>query len=616
LIVFEHRSLIGINAGASFFLVSLSLKILEVKQVRDLYVVIFLCFFVAITQFLFTQSVFMMFYIVVMTVLLVAALIGLSSGAALAWKRRLKLAGLLVLQAIPFTIFLFILFPRIPSPRIGLASQTAQSGLGNSMQPGQISRLSQSSELVFRVDFKGSPPPPRDRYWRGPVFWHTDGTTWTRGNKPALPIPPVRLFGPRYDYEITLEPHGRHWLLALDLPASQAPASSLNSEYVLSADKSVLERISYALVSYTQYNTGSLSDAERNLGLELPARPSPRMVALVDSWQGSATDAAAMVQKALNYFHEEEFYYTLSPPFYPNNPDESFLFESKRGFCEHFASAFVYLMRVAKIPARVVTGYQGGEFNTFGSFLEIRQSDAHAWAEVWLPDRGWLRVDPTAAVAPQRIERGIESMLLDTQSLFGLNARYLAESGGIFESIRFAWSSLDHAWHQWVLTYSAFKQNEMLSRFGLEDLQSLVFSLIAALTACLALTAFFVLKPSGAHLDKALRLYRRFCRKLAKAGFDKRESEGASDFAQRIIAQRPELSHEILRITGLYHEIRYGRFHSGKDLKDLTQAIQGLRIRTRQPNPATTVIPGLLRWASLVPALRVAMRTELFKPSK
>lgn len=583
LLTFEHRTILGLHAGTSFFLISLALKILELKQVRDLYLIIFLCFFVAITQFLYARSVLMIFYILLTTGLLVTALIGLSTGATLNLKQRLKLSGNLIVQAIPITIILFLLFPRIPAPRLGLASPTAnaQTGLSNFMEPGQISHLSQSSELAFRVKFNGDPPPARDRYWRGPVFWHTDGSRWTPGETFSGPAPAVKLSPPEFSYEVTLEPHGQPWLLALDLAATQPPGSTLTPEFLLLASKPVVERISYSLVSFTKYNTGALTEKERELGLQLPAPPTPRIANLVGQWQSRA-ESAQIVQQALNYFHDEEFFYTLSPPLYPKDPIETFLFESRRGFCEHYSSTFVYLMRAAKIPARVVTGYQGGEFNTFGGFLQISQSDAHAWAEVWLPNRGWVRIDPTAAVAPERIERGMEGLQQSADGILSPATLNLFESLNI---IRFAWASMDHAWHKWVLSYNAFNQNKMFSRFGLKDLESLILGLIGAVALCLAVTALLVLKPTGVRFDKGLALYLRFCRKLTKAGFKKRVNEGALDFARRVILHRPELGAEILLITGLYHHIRYGRSYCDAELDDLARAIRRFRITAHvRPN--------------------------------
>ncbi|MGR9105397.1 MAG: transglutaminase TgpA family protein [Gammaproteobacteria bacterium] len=582
LLTYEHRSLLGLHAGTSFFLISLGLKTLELKNVRDLYLIVFLCFFVAITQFLYSQSVLMIFYIVLTTCLLVTALVGFSSGTALSLKQRIKLAWLLIFQAIPITILLFILFPRIPSPRIGLENGTeaSQTGLSDSMQPGQISRLSQSSEVAFRINFEGDPPPPRDRYFRGPVFWHTDGSRWSRIHNPSLTAGPVQFSGPKFSYNVTLEPHGRRWLFALDLPLSKAPESIQTPELYLMARKRVTERISYSLSSIVQYNTGELSETERALGLQLPGPPSPRITALLAQWQDPEAKASTIVQRVLNYFHDEAFYYTLSPPLYPEDPIESFLFGARRGFCEHFASAFVYLLRAAGVPARIVTGYQGGEFNTLGGFLEVRQSDAHAWAEVWLAGRGWVRVDPTAAVAPQRIEAGIDAFKPNENGAFGFGTLALAESAGLIQTLHFAWASLDHAWHQWVLSYNALNQSQLLSRFGLEDLKSMVLGLTGAIALCLALTSLFLLRSPRRKADKGLLLYRRFCRKLVKAGFHRQKNEGARDFAVRIIAQRPELAPQILKITGLYHKIRYGRYPCREDLHDLARAIRVLRIRT------------------------------------
>lgn len=581
LLFFEHRTVLGLHAGTSFFIVTLALKILELKQVRDLYLIIFLCFFVAITQFLYTQSILMGWYILLTTGLLVAALIGLTTGTLLTIKQRLKLSGLLLLQAIPIMIILFLLFPRIPAPRIGLPTKTsaAQTGLSDSMQPGQISQLIRSPELAFRVNFKGDPPPPRDRYWRGPVFWHTDGIRWTGVDNPSISVQPIQLSGPQFRYDVTLEPHRQKWLFALDLPANKPPGSTLTPELLLIADKTVVKRISYSLISFTQYNTGTLKESERKLGLQLPGTPPPRITDLVSSWRTPGAGSPAIVQKALDYFHQEAFYYTRSPPLYPRDPVESFLFDSKRGFCEHFASAFVYLMRAAKIPARIVTGYQGGELNTVGQFLEIRQSDAHAWAEVWFQNRGWVRIDPTSAVAPERIERGFNALAENNASSFGLDGLNLLGSGGLFQNLRFAWATLDHAWHQWVISYNAVSQNDFLSKFGLEDLKSLLFTLIGTIAACLLVTALAILRPDKPKLDKALRLYFHFCRKLAKTGIRKQANEGAGDFAHRAIKQHPNLGPDILQITGLYHKIRYGRLSSTADLNDLERAIRSLHLR-------------------------------------
>lgn len=580
LLFIEHRSLIGLHAGTSFFVIALGLKILELKHVRDLFIIIFLSFFVAITQFLYTQSILMGLYILGATCLLIAALIGLSAGNMLSVKQRLKLSGSLLLQAMPIMVILFYLFPRIPAPRMGLPNNASagQSGLSNSMQPGQISQLIQSNDLAFRVNFKGEIPPPRDRYWRGPVFWHTDGVRWTPVETTPISKQGTKLFGSKFRYEVTLEPHRRKWLFALDLAANKPVGSTLTPEYLLIADKAVVKRISYNLISFTQYNTGKLNDYERDLGLQLPPILSDRIKILVNSWQTPGIEPQAIVQKALDHFHNEEFFYTLSPPLYPKNPVDSFLFESKRGFCEHYASAFVTLMRAANIPARIVTGYQGGELNTVGQFLEVKQSDAHAWAEVWFPNQGWVRVDPTSAVAPHRIERGFNALEQNSAGGLGIEGLNLLGSGGLFQNLRFAWATLDHNWHKWVISYNSVRQNNFLSKFGLEDINSLVVALIASVAACLLIIAFSILKPKKPKREKALRLYLKFCQKIAKTGFRKQANEGAGDFAARVCRQHPELETEIRRITDLYHKIRYGKWHSVNDLHNLEKAVHSLRL--------------------------------------
>ena len=584
LLTLEHRTIIGLYAGTSFFLISLGLKLLEMKRLRDFYFVIFLCFFVAITQFLYSQSAWMIFYILLSTCLLVAALTGLNSGTELPWRQRLKISATLMLQALPITLFLFVLFPRIPSPQIGIASpeKEARTGLGESMEPGQISHLSQSSEVAFRVNFKDKIPPPRERYWRGPVFWYTDGVRWSPVERALKNPAPLELSEPKYEYEIILEAHGRHWLFALELPINRPSGSLQSPDLFLRSQKPVRERISYSLTSYTRYNTGELSDRERKLGLQLPRPLSPRIERLIGQWQKSDARVEKIVEQALQYFHDEEFYYTLDPPLYPENPVESFLFGPKRGFCEHFASAFVYLMRAARIPARIVTGYQGGEFNTLGGFLEVRQSDAHAWAEVWLPKRGWIRIDPTAAVAPERIERGIEALAANASGGLDLGRSRLAESLGLLRTLRFAWASLDHAWHQWVLSYNADNQAQLLEKLGLKNLKSVVLGLIGALALCLVTIGMILIKPFAQKSDRCQQLYLKFCRKLARAGLKRSANEPAGSFALRAIHFLPEQKNEILGITRLYHQVRYGRNSSAQDLKTLRLAIQEFRIPLKQ----------------------------------
>lgn len=578
LIYLEHGTFLGLLAGTSFFLVSLVLKLLELKQRRDLYVVIFLAFFVAITQFLFNQSLLMALYVLVVTGLLTAGLIKITLRNSLPAGETARLSVSLVLQAFPLMVLMFVLFPRIPAPKVGLGLQPGQgiTGLSDSLSPGQISRLSQSSAVAFRATFVGRIPEPEQRYWRGPVFWKTDGEGWTLLSKPLGVAREPLSYAEPYEYSVVIEPHGKNWLFALDLPVHPPNSIRQSADFLLHAKKPVVGRTSYTLISYSSYKTGKIAEWEKRLGLQLPANQDRRVVELVTSWREPGADAEAVVGQALDYFNRESFFYTLSPPLYENRPVETFLFEGRRGFCEHYASAFVILMRNAGIPARIVTGYQGGELNALGGFLEVRQSDAHAWAEVWIDERGWVRIDPTSAVAPERIERGIEAVA-------GFNAvgGSVPFLGRAARQIGLLWASADHAWHKWVIAYNAVSQNRLLDRLGIRDLQTLVRVMVALVLVVLLAAGFFVLRDYRRESREEVVLYRRFCSRLAADGLVRGAAEGANDFAERVIQSRPEITESVLAITRSYQNLRYGKNKFPENLERLRREVRAFNSTAR-----------------------------------
>jgi transglutaminase-like putative cysteine protease len=585
LVFAEYHRFYGREAGASLFVVGLGLKLLELKTIRDAYLVVFLAFFVAVTQYLFSQSIAMAAYTLAVVVILVAALISLNCGDSFPIKARFRLAGLMVAQAIPIMIVLFFLFPRISGPlwKLPEDSATRKTGLSDVIEPGSIGRLGLSQEPAFRVDFEGTPPPPNQRYWRGPVFWRTDGQRWTLISE-RVPAAKPRWTGQPYRYTVTLEPHNQRWVYALDLPASFPAQVTQTGEYLLTARDAIAERRQYAITSYTGYSTGSLSEREKSLGLELPSMPSSRLTDLVEGWQAQAATPEELVARALRHFREEPFFYTLNPPLTPDNPVESFLFETRRGFCEHYATTFVVLMRIAGIPARVVTGYQGGQWNPLGRFLEVKQADAHAWAEVWFSGSGWTRIDPTAAVAPERIERGVD---VDTQIAAG-EIRFNPVGGALADQAlqlqdflrrsRMVWASIDHSWHRWVLSYGAEKQTRFLQRLGIIDWRSLALWLAGTLALIVAGISLLILPKRRRKTDRALAIYTSFLRKMARQGWSKEPSEGALAFARRIGPQVPEAEKGIHRITTLFLKIRYGRASTSEDIKTLERLVRTLRL--------------------------------------
>ena len=570
----SYGTLLGRGAGVALLVILAGMKLLETRSIRDAYIVAFLGFFLVITNFLFSQSIANGLYLLTVVILLTATLIGLTVDSGnLKPARRVALASQMLLQAVPVMLLLFVLFPRISAPLWGLPKDafSARSGLSDTMSPGQISSLSLSEEVAFRVKMLGRRPDPGALYWRGPVLWTTDGQTW-RARKAGRGIRPMysEAVGAPIDYEITLEPHNRRWLFSLDVPATIPAGGQMTEDFETVAVRPVQERRRYSMRSYPRGRMVRMSLEQRALALELPSDRHPRAKALAARWLAQASDARAVVAMALTYFNRQSFYYTLQPPPLPADSVDQFLFESRRGFCEHYSAAFTVLMRAAGIPARIVTGYQGGRYNELGEYLVVRQRDAHAWAEVWIPDLGWTRVDPTAAVAPERIQRGVDAVIPPT---IGPGALGIAPS----EPVRRAWEwvrqgvdALNNGWNQWVLGYGSRRQAQLLGNFGLDANNYLAISLLLAVGTGVVLGAIlWLMSRRGSTLDPAAAIYARLCAGLARKGIARRPGEGPRDFAVRVGRVHPRWRAAIEQATETYIQARYG--HRPNTLEKLKQ---------------------------------------------
>ncbi|MDX1804412.1 MAG: DUF3488 and transglutaminase-like domain-containing protein [Alcanivorax sp.] len=485
---YSFGRLYGPEAGVALLVSLFALKYLEVVRQRDAYVLIVLGYFVCATSLLFYQGILMFAYVLTCAVLLTACLIGINYTDTRARSvQHLRVALVMLMQALPLMVVLFILVPRVaPLWDMGLGHTQARTGMTDSMSPGQISNLSRSSEVAFRVAFAGQPPPPSQRYWRGLTLSRFDGRTWSQ----ALPAgmrrddfvysgagrPPgwyrqwqqvAASDAPRYRYRVLMEPSQQPWLYALTVPLVKEPGIGMAQDFRLIARDPVTQRIDYRVESVPAIRyQARLGPAERALMLSLPARGGARARSLAQSWRLESDGGRQIVLRALQYFREQPFYYTLSPPRLDQDTIDDFLFRSRRGFCEHYASSFTFLMRAAGIPARVVVGYQGGEINPHDGHLLVRQYDAHAWSEVWLAGKGWVRVDPTAAVAPERIEDGLQAALdaQDNNDVFGGEAAGFAGDGWLGKLA--AWKDyVDFRWQSWVLGYDAGQQLTLLSGF-------------------------------------------------------------------------------------------------------------------------------------------------------
>lgn len=578
--------LMGLQAKVALLSLMLGLKLLECRRPRDLYVVVFLGYFTLITHFLFDQEILLVVYVLLMVVALSSLLIeagrARSSGG---WPlRSLRVAATLTLQAVPVMLVLFFLFPRIQGPlwNLGVDNSTGQTGLSDNITLGSISRLIRSRAVAFRVEFDRQIPAPPLRYWRGPVLWQTDGLRWTRAPLPVDGVVSYRSSAEPVSYRVTLEPAPNDWLYLLDLPDSLPPGANLTADFQITAKDIRNRRYRYTASSRLQYHTGPLDKRQRRLGLQLPDTITTRMRKLVAGWQSESNSDRQLVNRALQFFRSEPFYYTLNPPRMEINPVDQFLFDSRRGFCEHYATSFTLLMRLAGIPARVVTGYQGGERNPLGDYLIVRQSDAHAWSEVWLEQGGWTRVDPTAAVAPERIERSFDFDLQENADpgmpiIFSVGDRDLLQR--LARQVRLGLDAANASWHRWILGYSSQQQQHLLELLGLGALSvfKLALTMMLAVIALVPLLILLLRWRGRVRPDPVQGDYLRFCRRLARKGLVRASHEGPQDFARRVIRQRPDLQRPVSAIIDLYIALRYGATHDPRQRRRLHQLVRSFR---------------------------------------
>ncbi|MDR2877788.1 MAG: transglutaminaseTgpA domain-containing protein [Chromatiales bacterium] len=581
-VVLIFGTVFGRDAGTALLSVMLGLKLLELRNYRDAMLTLFLgCFLVVVMAF-HSQEIPVAIALLTALLLLTMALIELHRDpSARGPMRNLQPAAMMLLAAAPLAALMFVLFPRLPAPLWGLPADAhgKTTGLSETMSPGAISQLATSDEIAFRVLFDGAPPAAEDLYWRGPVFWHTDGRNWSVGNHPGMTASPrmrpdFTPLGAPINYTVMLEPTGQSWLFALDLPYT-APAGGVQTEDMfLLTGQPVREPRHYAVTSYSAHRTPELSAAQRERALQLPDA-NPRTLALGRAWQEEGLAPETALQRALAHFHNEEFHYTLSPPMLSGaDPVDSFMFETRAGFCEHYAAAFTVLMRAAGVPARIVTGYQGGERNPIGDHLIVRQRDAHAWAEVWLPAQGWTRVDPTAAVAPERIQHGSADLLARS----GINARTRYDFGlrPLLDRVSASWDALNTRWNAWVLAYGPDAQSSLLARFGLRSWLAMTLALAGTIAIVLVLITLLT-RSARQPRDPLVELHTRFRSRLARFGIMTEASEGPIALAHRVRQRNPELAANVDMFTALYVAMRYGKKnHTPSDLRHLRRTLANL----------------------------------------
>lgn len=599
----HYRTLLGQEAGVALLSLAFTLKLLEMFRRRDAYVVLVLANFVLASACLFDRSPGTAIYVFLGMVTVLAALISINLDAShlssISFPRQ---ASKMVLQALPIMILLFVLVPRFaPLWHMPADKNRAKTGMSDVISPGDVSELSQSSALAFRVEFEGAVPPPAERYWRGLTYSWFDGRRWSqaqpargdqgeyvsfyRNPQPWAKVQAEVLQEPRHRYRVILEATGQQWLYALTVPhllQSNRDDIALVTDYRLVTRQPIETAVSYEVLSGTlPPNVESLTPAEYRHFLRVPGENNARTRQWASQLREQFASDEELIRYLLNWFRQNEFYYTLSPPLYSHNGIDEFLFDQRRGFCEHYASAMAVVLRAAGIPTRLVGGYQGGRMNSVGTHLMVRQYDAHAWVEAWLPGRGWIELDPTAAVAPERVELGLEAALSGVGETLFSGVERITQLAWI-QTLRNWADYLDFAWSKWVLGYDQQRQLDFLKRL-LGEVSVLKVVLALTLSLCLTVGSLWFYfwwqarpQPLAVH-QQEFRAMKAF---LRRQGVALPEQPSIRQMAQVMGARYPASQPEIERWASQFEQLLYAE--ADDELLSLKQQGRALRKKLRR----------------------------------
>ena len=559
-IIVTYGNIFGREPGSALACGLLMLKLLESEKVRDARAALGFAAFVMMSALLFNQS---MGFTLLVCLSLIALLAALNALQPAPLTRRHALLGnlrsgvMLLGFGVPLAIAAFLFVPRLSSPLWGSADTfaDARTGLSDRMTPGSMTELLVDDTPALRVRFDADVPANAARYFRALVLWDFDGSSWTReGWRPQLSMETVEATSVETRYEITLEPTNRPWLVALDVPLGPPENARMTQDRTLYARNRIDQLRQYRLRSVLGYRlAASIDPRDRARALRLPDGFNPQTLELARRWRAEGRDDNRVIESAMELFNAS-FTYTLSAPMLGRNSVDDFLFDTRAGYCEHYSSAFVVLMRAAGIPARVVTGYQGGWWNALGNYLLVRQSDAHAWAEVWLQGRGWVRMDPTAAINPARIEAG------ETATSGGQDSY----SGSWLREIRNRLDVINHIWTRTIVQFNALRQKSLLQPLGIgaAEQRDLLLALSTLVATILLAATLWVMRSArsegGDALDAAWRTLRQ---RLAKRGLAERADEGPLDYLERLRASWGEDPHwpALENLVRRYVELRYSR---------------------------------------------------------
>lgn len=602
---------IGLESAASLLALGFVFKLIEMRQKRDIYVVISLCFVMSMVAFLYSQSALTTLYVALVITVVMGAMVALNRASSAADTRgTAKLAIKIAVQALPLTIVLFIVFPRI-APLWAVPMQTGvnSTGVTDEMSPGDISQLGRSAELAFRVQFDDAAAAPAHEhlYWRGLVLDHFDGTTWRRTrNSSSYSVAAsladfrisyddrIRTLGEPLSYNVILEPTQQPWLFALHLAEDVNDEFFSGRNFELFNNGRITQRLSYDLRSYLQNQTDILLlGSARNRSLDLPEAGNERSRDFARELRATASSDRDYANTVLGHFRQNEYFYTLNAPLLGENRIDEFLFDTMAGFCEHYASSFTYLMRAAGIPARVVVGYHGAEANPYENYLMVYQYNAHAWSEVWFEGEGWVRYDPTGAVSPTRIEQGVQEALRDDPAFMEDDLFSAARFGGIgwLNAMRLRLDAIEYEWNQLVVNYDEDVQFELFERLFGEVTEQKVIVLMGTLAMVVIIAVGFTVISFEPRIQRTPlnRFYRSVCRELARVNLVRQPGEGPIAFRDRVCAARPELAEAMTELTDRYVRLSYREASlSDAEQKNQLQALKAElgRLKSKIPTLA------------------------------
>ncbi len=579
----------SLEARISTLLILLGGKLLESKTPHDFQVLAMIGWFFCLCNILAEQDLARVVFTLILFAGITVCMVRFRR-AVPGMRVPFRVAGSLLAPALPVALVLFLVFPRLDLQNIGRlgSNRFSKTGIPSELNPGRIAQVAKTGTVAFRAAFPNSTlPNTSERYWRCLVLWHCEGMRWTRGNR--LPYQPrwKNSPGPQVRQVITLEPHGERWLPALDRPTrieDQGAILRPDFDGTLASDQPVENMRRFEAFSQLVPEVGELSPAYRMAALQLPAQLSPALRELTEQWKAGAVKDSDIVMEGLGYLAEQGFKYALDPGEYTGEDNlEDFLLRRKIGFCEHFSAGFGTLMRMAGIPTRVVMGYLGGEYSEGGGYMIVRQSDAHAWLEVWLEETGWTRVDPTVALAPGRMNLGLSTFLEGGEEALA------RQRGSLWwrtsQAARLFWDNLNYDWYEQVIGFNQESQLNWLRWLGVENLRKRWLLGISAGVILLSLIGLTLwLRRPARHDDPWARAWLDFCRRLAKSGVSPRtESEGPLAYAERLSHEGHPQAVLIQQLAGQYAAARYGSQAESLTLFQKTAQQVFAALKVRQP---------------------------------